>query len=72
MKFTVGDIVHHHSLTEESRIVRVAQLGKRVGYIVSVNKPTGTETEALWWPREIKQVRERVRKYRTVASRSRY
>ena len=66
MTFSIGNIVHHSVLEEEGRIVRVAKVGKYVGYIVAtVNKSTGREIEALWWPREVKELRERARKYRT-------
>jgi hypothetical protein len=69
MKLSIGDVVHHSSLDEEGRIVRVATLGKRIGYVVAtVNKSSGAEIEALWLPREVKELKDGVRKYRAATS----
>ena len=67
MKLSVGTIVHNEITNEIGRIVRIATGIRRRGYVVvTVNTGSGKEIEALWRPPELKEVRERVRKYRTL------
>lgn len=66
MRLSVGEIVHSEITGEEGRIVRIARVNGWLGYVVvKATKPFGKEIEALWRPRELKEVRDRVRKYRT-------
>ena len=47
--------------------MRIVNIDGRPGYIVvKANKPSGKEIEALWRPRESKEVRDRARRYRTA------
>jgi hypothetical protein len=64
MHFAVGDIIHHGATKEQGRIVRFFKSDKRVGYIVTTiaNGSSTTEIEALWFPREIKEIEERARR----------
>lgn len=72
MKLSVGTIVHNEITNETGRIVRIATGIRRPGYVVvTVNKVSGKEIEVLWRPRELREVRERVRKYRTGVGKSR-
>jgi hypothetical protein len=49
---------------EEGRIVRFFRLDKRIGYIVATARDgSEEETEQLWFPREIKEIKERAEKY---------
>ena len=66
MRLGVDDLLHNEISNEEGRIVRIAKIDGRLSYVVlQVTKPFGKEIEALWRPRESREVRERVRKYRT-------
>ena len=65
MKLRIDDIVHNEVTNEVGRIVRIAEVNGRLGYVVvKANKPFGGEIEALWRPRELKEVRDRLRKWR--------
>ena len=65
MRLSVDDIVHNEITEEEGRIARIVKINGRLGYIVTkANKPSNNEVEALWRPRELKEVRNRARKYR--------
>jgi hypothetical protein len=45
--------------------VRIVNIDGRPGYIVAkANKPSGNEIEPLWRPQELKELRERARRYR--------
>ena len=72
MKFRIDDIVHNEVTNEVGRIVRISELnGRRLGYVVvTATKPLGKEIEALWSARELKEVRDRVRKWRGLRQRS--
>ena len=71
MHFTVGQTVRSVITNETGRIVRIVKL-PRLAYVVAVeNKATGREIQALWWARELKELRERagrLRKYREESS----
>lgn len=65
MHLRIGEIVHHGTTQEKGRIVRFFRLDKRVGYIVATARwGSETEIEQLWFPREIKEIRERLERYR--------
>jgi hypothetical protein len=69
MKLSVGMIIHNLITNEAGRIVRIAMDLQRPGYIVVTgDKAFGAEVEALWQPREVKEVLEHVRKHRTGAA----
>lgn len=71
MQFSVGDIVHSELVTEEGRILRIVTVGGTLAYVVAVlNKSSGHETEALWRPKELKEVRERMRAKMTAKAES--
>jgi hypothetical protein len=61
MRFDIGDIVHLDGTNEEGRIVRLFTVRSRVGYIVTTDS-FGKQIEALWFPRELKEVKERARR----------
>jgi hypothetical protein len=64
LKLSVGDIVHNEVTHEEGRIVRIAKIRGQLRYVVvTATKPFGKEIEALWRPRELKEVRDRAAKY---------
>jgi hypothetical protein len=68
MHFSIGDVIHLEATNEQGRIIRLFKSGRRVGYIVATtNQGSEREIEALWFPREIKETRERVRRYRRKA-----
>ena len=68
MPLSVGEIVHDEITKDEGRIIRVVRVAQRLGYVVTiVNRPNGKEIEALWWPRELRELRERARKYRRAS-----
>ena len=59
MKLSVGIVVHNEVTNETGRIVRIATDIQRPGYVVvTADKVTGREFEALWQPREVKEVRD--------------
>ena len=63
MKLRIDDIVHNEVTNEVGRIVRIAKVNGRLGYVVvKATKPFGKEIEALWRPRELTEVRDRVQK----------
>jgi hypothetical protein len=63
MKLLIDDIVHNEVTNEVGRIVRIVKVNGRVGYVVvKATKPFVEEIEALWRPRELKAVRNRVQK----------
>ena len=62
MRLSVGDIVDNEISKETGRIVRIPKGIRRPGYIVVMaDRVSGNEIEALWSPRELKEVRDRVR-----------
>lgn len=62
----IGDMIHHDGTDEEGRIVRLFEFRKGIGYIVTTrNRHSGRETEALWYPSEIRELKERARRART-------
>lgn len=66
MRLCVNHTVHNEVTHEEGRIVRVAKIKGHLAYVVlQATKPFGAEVEALWRPRELKELRDRARKYRT-------
>ncbi len=70
MKLRIDDIVHNEVTNEVGRIVRITKVNGRLGYVVvKANKPFGEEIEALWRPRELKEVRDRLRKWRAAFGR---
>jgi hypothetical protein len=71
MKLSVGTIVRNEITNETGRIVRIATNIQRPGYIViTADKVSGREIEALWQPREVKEVPERVRNIRGLSENS--
>jgi len=69
MKLLVGDTVHNEVTNETGQIVRIATGSRRPGYVVvTANKVSGKEIEALWRPQELKEVLNRVRKLRRSVS----
>jgi hypothetical protein len=63
MPLSIGQVLHHAILNEKGRILRVAKLGNRSGYVVAIaDKSSAREIEALWLPREIREVREHARR----------
>lgn len=65
MKLSVEDIIHNEVTNETGRIVRIVTVSGRLGYVVvTATKPFGKEIEALWRPRELKELKDRVRNYR--------
>jgi hypothetical protein len=65
-KLGVADIVHNEITKEVGRIVRIVNVNGP-GYIVAkANKLSGKEIEALWRPRELKELRDRARRDRTA------
>src|ERR1700678_4560276 len=65
-KLWAADIVHNEITKEVGRIVPIVKIDGRLGYIVEkANKPSGKEIEALWRPRELKELRDRARRFRT-------
>jgi hypothetical protein len=65
-KLGVADIVHNEITKEVGRIVRIVNING-LGYIVvKANKSSGKEIEPLWRPRELKELRDRARRYRTA------
>jgi hypothetical protein len=68
MGLSVGDIIHSDATKEEGRIVRIVQIEGRFAYIVAIaNKISGTEIEALWRPREVKELRDRARRHKATS-----
>jgi hypothetical protein len=66
VRLAVAEIVHNEITKEVGRIVRIVNI-HGPGYIVAkANKPSGAEIEALWRPRELKELRDRARRYRTA------
>jgi len=62
MQFSVGDLIHSELTKEEGRILRVVNVGGRLAYVVAaLNKSSGKETETLWRPKELKELRDRMR-----------
>jgi TPP-dependent 2-oxoacid decarboxylase len=56
MRLSVGMIVHNETTKEIGRIVRVAADIQRPGYIVvTADKVSGREIEALWQPQEVEE-----------------
>jgi hypothetical protein len=71
MKLSVGMIVHNEITNETGRIVRIATDIPRPGYIVvTADKVSGKEIEALWPPQDVKEVREPGGEYRTAVGKS--
>jgi len=71
MWLTVGDIVRSTLTREEGRIVRIAKVGARIHFVVAtVSKVSGKQIEGVWHPREVTEVRNHVRKYRTASGSS--
>ncbi len=69
MKIAVGDIVHNDITKEEGRVARIVKIDGRLGYIVvKANKPSGKEIEALWRPRELRELRDRAQKHPTIST----
>lgn len=69
VKLSVGSIVHNEITNQTGRIVRVPTGIRRPGYIVvTADRGTGKEIEALWPPRELKEVRDRARQIATALS----
>lgn len=64
MRFGIGDIVHHQATKEQGRIVRVCKVRERAGYVVAMTGWSGNEIEALWFPRDIRELVERARTFR--------
>jgi hypothetical protein len=65
LKLSVEDNVHNEITNETGRIVRIVEVSGRLGYvIVTATRPFGSEIEALWRPRELKEVRDRAQKHR--------
>jgi len=59
MRFAVGQTVHHKATNDPGRIVRIVNV-KGLAYIVTTqNKVSNSEIEALWRPKELKEVSER-------------
>lgn len=59
MRIIVGDIVHNEITNEIGSVVRIATFDCEQGYVVVIaNKASGKEIETLWWPRELKEVRD--------------
>ena len=57
--------MHLETTNEEGKILRFAKIAGRIGVIVAVRSTSsGKELEALWRPRELRELRERARKYR--------
>lgn len=62
MQFSVGDIIHNAITKEEGRIVRIAAIVMRSGYVVTTPITlSGKKIEAIWGLREVLEVRENVR-----------
>lgn len=66
-KLRVADTVHNEITKEVGRIVRIVNIHGPGYIVVKANKPTGKEIEALWRPRELKELRDRARKYRAAS-----
>jgi hypothetical protein len=63
MHCEIGDVVHHRQANEEGRIVRLFKSGNRVAYVVATtNRAFEREIEALWFPYEIKEIVQGVRR----------
>jgi hypothetical protein len=63
VRLAVEDIVHNEVTHEEGHIVRIAKIRGQLRYVVvTATKPFGTEIEALWRPRELKELRDRARR----------
>jgi hypothetical protein len=64
MKLRIDDIIQNEVTNEVGRIVRIEKVNGRLGYIVVIGtKPFAKEIEALWRPRELKELRDRARKW---------
>jgi hypothetical protein len=63
MRFGIGDVVHHHATNEEGRIVRVCTINQRAGYIVMTTLKSGKQIEALWFSRELQELKVRAPRY---------
>ena len=49
MQFSVGDIIHNVVTKEEGRIVRIAAIAMKSGYVVACgSSASGKEIETLW------------------------
>lgn len=60
MVSTVGDIIYHRITNEAGRIVRLVEIDGGAAYVVATNnRMSGTETEALWRPFEVKESNSR-------------
>jgi hypothetical protein len=69
MPLSIGELVHHSALNVEARVVRIVKLHKGIGYVVRTKrKASGEDREALWWPQEIRELKEEERKYRAQSS----
>jgi len=59
MQFSVGDIIHNVVTKEEGRIVRIAAIAMRRGYVLTTPiRHSGKTVEAIRGPREVLEVRE--------------
>ena len=68
VKLHIGDIIHNEVTNEVGRIVRIDKVNGQLGYIVVIaTKPFAKEIEALWRPRELKELRDRARRWRPSA-----
>jgi len=71
MRRQPGDTFHHSITGEQGRLLRVAKVNGRLAYIVAiVNPASGKELEALWWPREIVEIRARMSRSHGQAARN--